>query len=121
MLAYILLGLYVATTSMGLILLKLGSSAGAIVEFINGKLSLHPSPANIAGVALYGISFLLYTFLIAKNNLGYIIPVTTGLVYIVIFAASFFIFKEPFSSLKVVAIVMILGGVMLLNLPIASK
>ena len=121
MLAYILLLLYVATTSAGLILIKIGSEAGAIIELVSGRIALHLSLINVLGIALYGISFILYTFLIAKNDLGYIIPLTTGLVYIVIFAASFAIFKEPFSAVKIAAIIMILGGVMLLNLPPMSK
>ena len=121
MFAYIPLGLYVLSTAAGLILIKIGSSAGAIVELINGRLAFHLSIVNILGILLYGISFLLYTFLIAKNDLGYIIPLTTGLVYVLIFAASFIVFKEPFSALKLAAIVMILVGVSLLNLPVPSK
>ena len=113
--------IYVVTTAGGLILIKLGSQTGAIVEFISGKLAFNLTLLNILGIVLYGISFILYTFLIAKNNLGYIIPLTTGLVYIAIFIASFFIFKEPFSTVKLIAIFMILMGVALLNIPVNTK
>jgi drug/metabolite transporter (DMT)-like permease len=113
--------IYVLTTAGGLVLIKIGSMHGAIVELIGGRIVFNISLLNALGVFLYAISFVLYTFLIAKHNLGYIIPLTTGLVYIIIFIASFFIFKEPFSVLKLIAIVMILCGVALLNIPVTSK
>lgn len=121
MLPYIPTILYVLTTAGGLVLIKIGSEAGAIVEFVAGKLAFNFTLANVIGILLYGISFVLYTFLIAKNNLGYIVPLTTGLVYILVFAASFFIFKESFSTVKLIAIIMVLVGVGLLNLPTPGK
>lgn len=113
--------LYVITTASGLIAIKLGSANGAVVEFIGNKLAFNLTPVNIAGLFLYGTSFALYTFLIAKNELGYIIPLTTGLVYVIIFIASFIIFKESFTIIKLLAITMILSGVVLLNLPMSGK
>jgi multidrug transporter EmrE-like cation transporter len=68
------------------------------------------------GIALYGTSFLLYTFLISKYDLGYIIPLTTAFVYVLIFFASFFIFKELFTVFKITGIFLILMGIVLLNL-----
>ena len=55
-------------------------------------------------------------YLISKFDLGYIIPLTTALVYVLIFFASFVIFKEAFTALKIVGIVLIVIGVLLLNL-----
>lgn len=117
----LLLILYAATSAIGLVLLKLGSQSGALVEFIDGKPSFNVGVFAILGIVLYGLSFLLYTYLIAKNDLGYIIPVSTALVYIGIFLASFIVFKEPFTALKVIGILLILGGVVLLNLTSATK
>jgi multidrug transporter EmrE-like cation transporter len=39
----------------------------------------------------------------------------------VVFAASFLVFKESFSTVKLLAIIMILVGVGLLNLPTVTK
>lgn len=108
--------LYVLTTSLGLILLKLGSNHGAVIEIISHKPAFNLTCANVLGIVMYGISFILYTYLISKNDLGYIIPITTALVYIIIFLASFIIFKESFTLMKVTAIFMILLGVILLKL-----
>jgi small multidrug resistance pump len=112
----ILLIIYALVSTSGLVLLKIGSSAGAPISLDDGKLSFNLGLYAISGILLYGLSFVLYTYMISKNDLGYIIPVSTALVYIGIFLASFFIFKEAFTAMKVVGICLILGGVILLNI-----
>lgn len=107
---------YAIATSLALIFLKLGSSSGAPVSFVNNQVHLNLGPYVIGGIVLYGISFVIYTYLVAKYDLGYIIPVATALVYIGIFVASFFIFKEPFTVIKVMGIALVLGGIILLNI-----
>lgn len=115
MIPKLIIALYVLTTSGALVLIKLGSSNGAPVALSGAKLAFNLSLPIIAGAILYGISFLLYMFLISKHNLGYIIPLTTGLVYMAIFVASFFIFKESFTLIKIVGISLIAAGVIFLN------
>ena len=115
MLSKLIIGLYVLATSGALVLIKLGSAAGAPVSISNAKVMFNLNPIIFAGGVLYGISFLLYMYLISKNDLGYIIPLTTAFVYVAIFIASFLIFKESFSALKIIAIAMVIGGVILLN------
>jgi drug/metabolite transporter (DMT)-like permease len=112
----IILIIYALTSSLGLVLLKLGSKTGAPISFVDHKLQFNLGFYAISGVILYGLSFLIYTYLISKNDLGYIIPVSTALVYIFIFAASFIIFKETFTAIKIAGIFFILGGLILLNL-----
>lgn len=114
--ANLILILYALMSTGGLVLLKLGSPNGAPFEFVSGKLHLNLTFTVIAGILLYGFSFLIYTYLVSKNDLSYIIPVSTALVYVGIFFASFFIFKEAVTALKIVGIFLILGGVILLNL-----
>ena len=111
----ILIILYVISTAGGLILLKLGSTGGAVVELINGKLTSNLTLLNTTGILLYGLSFLLYLYLIAKNDLGYIIPLTTGLVYILVFIASVIVFRESFTLIKALAIILIVAGVILIT------
>lgn len=112
----ILISLYVLATSLALIVLKLGSKGGAPAQFIDGKLHFNITLYTVSGIALYGISFILYMYLISKFDLGYIIPLTTALVYIIIFTASFIVFKEAFTVLKVVGISLIVLGLVFLNL-----
>jgi multidrug transporter EmrE-like cation transporter len=116
MLSKIIIGLYVITTSFALIMLKLGSTDGSLVSVEGSRLHLNLTAMSIVGGLLYGTSFLIYTFLVAKYDLGFIIPLVTGLVYVFIFVLSFFIFKESFSFIKVLSIALIFTGVTLLSL-----
>ena len=117
MLSNMILLAYAVISSVGLVLLKMaGDKDGAPISFVDGKLALNIGLYAIGGIVLYGLSFLIYTYMISKNDLGYIIPVSTALVYIGIFIASFIIFKESITMLKIVGILLILGGVILLNL-----
>jgi drug/metabolite transporter (DMT)-like permease len=111
-----LIFLYVFTTSTALIVLKWGSKAGAFVHYVNDKIHFNINFYTVIGITLYGVSFLIYTFLISKYDLGYIIPLTTALVYILIFTASFLLFKESFTFIKILGIILIVGGLVLLNL-----
>ena len=112
----ILLIIYVLSTSSGLIFLKLGTTNGMPISFVENALKFNFNFYSLAGIFLYGLSFLLYIYLISKFDLGFIIPITTALVYVLIFVASFIIFKEAFTIIKVAAISLIIFGVILLNL-----
>lgn len=114
--ARIILALYVLATSMGLIVLKLGTESGTPFSFSNSRLHVNLNWQSVTGIALYGLSFLLYIYLISKNDLGYIIPLTTAFVYIVIFIASAVIFKEVFTITKIIGITLIVIGLIFLNL-----
>ena len=111
----IILILYVIATSSALILLKLGTSEGSPIKFANSRPQLALNPLTALGITLYGVSFLMYMYLVSGHDLGYIIPITTGLVYIIIFTASYFIFHEVFTLSKVLAITLIFAGLLLLN------
>lgn len=111
----ILLISYVLSTSLGLILIKLGTAGGAPISIVENSLKFNLNLYVISGIILYGISFALYIYLISKFDLGFIIPLTTALVYSIIFLASFFIFHEAFTLIKIAAISLIIFGVILLN------
>lgn len=112
----IIIGLFVLLTSSALIVLKLGLKAGAPLEFAGGKLHLNLNAYSISGILLYGMSFLVYIYLLSRHDLGYIIPLTTGLVYAVIFTASYFVFHEVFTITKIFGIALIVAGLLFLNI-----
>ena len=114
--AKILIALYVLTTSSALIALKWGAKAGSLITYVNYKVHLNLNLYTFLGVSLYGFSFLLYTFLISKYDLGYIIPLTTAFVYILIFAGSYLVFRENFTVPKIIGIILVLCGIVFLNL-----
>jgi len=114
--AKIIVALYVLATSLGLIILKLGTDSGLPISYTNNRLHFNLNFYSVSGIILYGLSFMLYIYLISKNDLGYIIPLTTAFVYIVIFIASAVVFKETFTTVKILGISLIVGGLILLNL-----
>lgn len=111
-----MIALYVIATSLALIFLKLGAGSGAPFTFTNNKPHVNLGWYSTSGIILYGISFLLYTYLISKYDLGYIIPLATAFVYIAIFVSSYFIFKEVFTPIKILGIALIMCGLVFLNL-----
>ena len=112
----IIIALYIITTSLALIVLRLGAKDGAPASFVDGRLQFNINALTVIGVLLFGMSFALYTYLLSIYDLGYIVPVTTAFVYVIIFTASYFIFSESFTVMKVIAIMLILSGVILINL-----
>lgn len=96
--------------------MKLGSTSGAPVSLASDRLVFNLNSTLIVAGILYILSFVLYTYLISKFNLSYIIAVGTGLVYIVIFIVSFTVFKEVFTAKKVFACALILIGIILMNI-----
>lgn len=112
----LVLFLFVAVTSTALVFLKLGTASGLPIRYINSKLTFDLNAYAVSGILLYGLSFVLYMYLISKNDLGYVIPLTAGFVYVIVFTASYFIFHEVFTATKIIGIAMILGGLVFLNL-----
>jgi drug/metabolite transporter (DMT)-like permease len=100
----------------GLIILKLGTKTGMPVSYAGDKLHFNLNYFTVGGIVLYGISFALYTYLISKFDLGYIIPLAAAFVYILIFVGSYFVFKEAFTTAKLIGISLIVGGLIFLNL-----
>jgi len=111
----ILISLYVLATSFALVALKYGSKAGAPLSFVNHKLLFNINLYTILGIGFYGISFLVYMYLISKYDLGYIIPLTAAFIYVLIFVASYFVFHEVFTTTKIVGIGLIIVGLVFLN------
>jgi drug/metabolite transporter (DMT)-like permease len=111
-----IIALYIAATSLALIFLKLGTKNGAPVTYLDNKIQFNITPYAIGGILLYGLSFAIYIYLISRYDLGYIIPLATAFVYVVIFVASYFIFHEIFTATKIAGIALIIAGLMLLNI-----
>lgn len=112
----VILALYILTTSLALVVLKLGTDAGLPVAYLNNKFQFNINVYIIAGIFLYGLSFITYIYLISKNDLGYIIPLAAAFVYIIIFVASYFVFHEVFTVAKIIGICLILAGLIFLNM-----
>lgn len=112
----VLIGIYLLFSASGLILFKLGASSSAAFSFSQGMLNFKIGYLAILGVLCYGCSFLMYLGLVSKYNLSYIVPVTTGIMYIIILMASIFVFKETVSLTQIFGAMFIIAGVTLINM-----
>lgn len=70
----------------------------------------------LIGLCMYVISFLLYMYLVSKYNLTYIIPICTGVSYVLIFVFSFFLLKESMSILESIGFFLIMLGIIFINI-----
>lgn len=68
----------------------------------------------IMGIALFGIGFLLYLFVLNKIQLNVAYPVLVSGGIILITIASWFLFKESLSWLQILGIITIIFGIYLL-------
>ncbi len=108
----ILIGLYVVLNSVAQLLLKQGASAG-------GSTVIAGLPINarlVCGVILFGLSFLVWIFILAKENLSFAFPFAVGLGYSTVAALSIFVLKEPISAVQMTGIVVVLVGLTLIAL-----
>ena len=108
----ILIALYVVLNSAAQLLLKQGASAGGGVSIaglpINSKL--------VIGVILFGLSFLVWIFILAKENLSFAFPFAVGLGYSTVAALSIFVLREPVSPLQMTGIIVVLIGLTMIAL-----
>ncbi|WP_243767668.1 EamA family transporter [Paenibacillus agricola] len=70
----------------------------------------------IMGMCLYIISFLMYAYIISKNDLSYIIAVLGAAVTIISILVGIFVFHEQINVYKVIGILIIIVGVVLVNI-----
>ena len=113
---WVIIAIYLLLSASGLILFKLGSEIGVAMSITNKIFSLKIGFVSLLGIVCYGCSFLIYLGLVSKLNLSYLVPVTTGIMYVIILVASAVIFKESISTHHIFGCVLVLAGVVLINL-----
>lgn len=116
MINYILIAVYLIFSLAGVFLFKIGCQKEFLVSVSTGIFSLNISLISIMGLLSYVCSFLMYMFLISKFDMTYIVPVTTGITYILTFILAVLIFKEAITVNKVIGSVLILAGVLVINM-----
>ena len=69
---------------------------------------------SIVGLALYGSAAFMYIFALRKIPVSVAFP-SVSLSYAVVAVMGHFLFEEPFGIKQIGGIVLIMGGVMLIN------
>lgn len=108
--------LYAVMSVAGLTLVKMGSGNPLTFSIGADGFSFGTGWITLLGLALYMISFLIYMTLVAKNNLTYLTPVSSAVVYILTTLVSLIVFRETMTPLQWVGWSLILVGAFLMNL-----
>lgn len=111
---YLLTSIYVLLTTGGLFCLKKGGDSLSIA--LKGGMSFKIGYITALGFLLYICSFLLWQKLLATYDLSYIVPITTGIVQVIILTFSYFIFKENISLVNLIGIALVIAGVILISI-----
>lgn len=111
----ICIALYIFLYLSGLILMKLGVNTG---EFVlnQGTLTFSINVISLLGLVCYILSFLVFTSIVVKFDLSYIVPLTSGVVQVLTLISGFIIFKENISIKGIIGAVLIITGIVIMNI-----
>ena len=104
---YVALGIGILAGIAGQMLLKAGSDAP---DFVSQVLR----PSTLCGLALYGSAAFLYMVALRKIPVSVAFP-SVSLSYAIVAVLGHFLFGEPFGIKQIGGIVLIMGGVVLIN------
>ena len=71
---------------------------------------------TLLGFILYIGSFLMWQKLLTTYDLSYIVPITTGIVQVVVLLVSYFIFKEAITLTNLTGIIFVIVGIILISI-----
>ena len=104
--------LYILANTFGLILLKKSLLANSLSR--SNYIDLLFNARFVIGFLLYATSFGMWILLLSKKDLSFIYPMVVGLSYIAILAVSVIVLEEQFTSVKLIASLLIGTGIFLL-------
>lgn len=111
---YILIIIYMCLTTGGLFLLKSGGDS-LMLSLKNG-INFKIGYVSTLGFLCYICSFLLWQKLLTSYDLSYIVPITTGIIQIVIILIGHFVFKETINLINLIGIVLVIIGVIFISI-----
>lgn len=111
---YLLCGIYLIFSVTGLTFMKIGSSEK--IEVIFSIMGLKFSIQSLIGYASYAVSFLLYTIIISKFDLSFIVPLLGGILNVVVLIIGVYLFKERATLLSILGTLLIIIGIVMINL-----
>jgi multidrug transporter EmrE-like cation transporter len=87
-------------------------AGGALRAFLN----ILTNPWAAAGIASFGIAFVLYSAVLSRLDLSVAYPIMTGAGFVLVLLASILLFREPLNLFRLVGIGSIFFGVALISL-----
>ena len=71
---------------------------------------------SLIGFISYILSFLLFTNIIVKFDLSYIMPISSGLVQVITLISGFVIFNEQIKVKGIIGAIIVILGIIIMNL-----
>lgn len=91
--------------------LVIGGISGEKAKIISELTKAAQSPFIIFGLALYGLSFLIWLRVLTISDLSKSYPIFATIVFLLTTAGSIVLFKESVSALRFLGIVIMLAGI----------
>lgn len=91
--------------------MKAGGSSTAGIPL----LSFFISYQMLAGIFCYGLSFLIYTFIVSKSQISILVPLLSAVNCCIIVAAGRFFFKEAINAGQSTGIAIVIFGTLLIG------
>lgn len=96
--------------------LKLGELDFSFANFLTLFYRIFQNFWILGGIILFGISFILWLFVISRLQLNIAYPIAIGLQVTLIVIASWFLFKEYLSFFQILGIGLVILGIFLVLL-----
>lgn len=116
----ILVVLYILLNLLGLVFMKLGGNTGNI-SIQSNSFIFSMNFISLIGFISYIISFLLFTSIVVKFDLSYIMPVTSGITQVLTLISGFVIFNEEITIKGIVGAVIVIIGIIIINFKVKRK
>lgn len=116
MVLLLLFMVYAVLSSGGLVLFKLGGQDAAL-QLGKAGFSLSLSWKMLLGIFCYLCSFLLWLVIVARTQLTFAMPLSVGVVNILVFLGSAKFLGEQITPTKVAGLVVIVLGLFILSIP----
>ena len=111
----VILIIYFILTVSGVILMKLGADNPLTITLKPG-FAFSIGWISFLGYVIYISSFLLWTRIVLKFDLSYIVPICAGIVQVLTLIAAIIILKEQFKVTSILGVALIIGGIAVLNI-----
>jgi multidrug transporter EmrE-like cation transporter len=95
---------------------KIGLANTAFSASLGSILKLLLSPYIFGGLVIYGLSTVMWLYIVSKLELSVAYPIQQGLTNLVLVLSAVFILKETITPFKVVGILMLAVGAILVSL-----
>ncbi len=114
---WVLIALYVACSTMGLLFIKHGFNiqqiGGNTIWQVEGLFHLVKGGSFIIGFFLYVLGFFIWLYILSRQDLSLAFPIASGLLYLGLLFGSIFWLHEGISVTRIAGIFLILIGIIL--------